>query len=217
MLETFGFPILVAVVVIFLGWFFVGTQWNVRKGDAILKWLNQGLSLVGEKSTMRWLGSSVMELKIAKAKDPFRTAETLALFEPRDVFFTWGVSHWQGRRDTIIFRAQLRSAPTFDLEVFDPQGWTTRTSESALRQKNWTRTDLTAGQPLVAYSSGAWKGDPHVLVDIAARGGGRLLRLAVRRNVPNLEVHWILPDLQSHPARELFTTLRKIGEQVLAA
>ncbi len=216
MLETFGFPILVAVVVIFLGWFFVGTQWNVRKGDTILKWLNQGLPLVGEKSTMRWLGSSVMELKIAKAKDPFRTAETLALFEPRDVVFIWGITRLQGRHDTIIFRAQLRSAPPFELEIFDPRGWTIRTNESALQQKNWTRTDLAGRQPLVAYLSGAWRGDPNVLVDAAARAGGRLLRLSVRRNVPNLEVHWIMPDLQSHPARELFTTLRQIGEQVMA-
>lgn len=216
MLETFGFPILVVVVVVFLGWFFLGTQWNVRKGDTILRWLNQGLPLVGEKSTMRWLGSSVMELKIAKAKDPFRTAETLALFEPRDVVFVWGISRLQGRRDTIIFRAQLRSAPPFELEVFDPRGWTTRTTESALRRNNWTRADLVTSQPIIAYSSGAWKGDLSALVDAASRAGGRLLRLSVRRNVPNLEVHWIMPELQSHSARELYTTLRQIGEQVMA-
>src|SRR5512142_2639013 len=151
--DSWGFPLFIAAVLIFLGWFAWGTQWNVRKGDAILKWLRQGLPLVGERSTLRWLGSSVVELKIAKAKDPFRTAETLVLFEPRDVIFLWAWARLRGRRDTLMFRSQLSAAPSFELDAFDPKGWTTRGDERTARGKNWVKLELPADQGLVAYAS----------------------------------------------------------------
>lgn len=212
--QGWEFSLLVAIVLLVVGWFAVGTQWNVRKGDRVLKWLRQGLPLIGERSTMRWLGSSVIELKIAKAKDPFRTAETLVAFEPRDVFFLWAIERVRGRRDTLIFRSQLRTVPEFEIEVFDPKGWTRNTSEKTLRAKNWVPLDLSSNSPLVGYGSGA----PAIqvakpLVDLAARTGGQLVRLSVHRKVPNLEVHWILPDPGTQTARDFFLKLRQIGEQ----
>lgn len=213
--DTWGFPLFIAAVLIFLGWFAWGTQWNVRKGDAVLKWLRQGLPLVGERSTLRWLGSSVMELKIAKANDPFRTAETLVVFEPRDVVFTWVWSRLRGRRDTLIFRSQLRATPSFEMEVFDPKGWTTHTSESALESKKWTRADLPADRSLVAYYSGAGGAAASKdLVDLAGRAGGKLVRLSVHRNLPNVEVHWLLPDPGARTAREFFLRLREMCESI---
>lgn len=213
--ESWGFPLFIAAVVLFLGWFAWGTQWNVRKGDSVLKWLRQGLPLVGERSTLRWLGSSVVELKIAKANDPFRSAETLVVFEPRDVAFIWVWSRLRGRRDTLIFRSQLRATPPFEMEIFDPKGWTTHTSESALRSKKWSRADLSADQRLVAYYSGAaGAAAAKELADLAGRAGGKLIRLSVHRNVPNIEVHWLLPDPGARPARELFLKLRELSQAI---
>ena len=81
------------------------------EGKWRVKWFREGLPLIGEKTTMRWLGSSVVELKIPKAKDPFRNAETLVVFEPRDVLLLWAYTRARGRRDMLIFRAQLRTRP----------------------------------------------------------------------------------------------------------
>ncbi len=207
-------PAVMLLVLAFMGWFVVGTQWNVRQGDRVLKWLRQGLPLVGERSTMRWLGSSVVELKMAKAKDPFRTAETLIVFEPRDVAFLWAWARLRGRRDLLIFRSQLRSAPTFEMEVFDPHGWTAPN----LRQKvkEWTPLDLSAMSSMVGYYSGNL--DPQVakrLVDTAARSGGKLMRVSVHRSVPNLEVHWLLPNPGTCSARDLFLKVRQLSEEAV--
>ena len=215
--DSLGMPLFILAVLVFMGWFLVGTQWNVRKGDTVLKWLRQGLPLIGERTTMRWLGSSVVELKIAKAKDPFRTAETLVVFEPRDVMFIWALARLRGRRDTLIFRAQLRSTPTFEMEVFDPKGWTTHVHERALKGKGWTKIQLPADQPLLAYCSGDSNPGAKPLIDLASRAGGRLVRLSVHRAVPNLEVHWLLPETKSYTARELFVKLRQIGDDALNA
>ncbi len=212
--ESWQFPLIVVIVLIVLGSFFGGTQWNVRKGDKFLKWLRGGLPLIGERSTMRWLGSSVLELKIAQAKDPFRNAETLVLFEPRDVPPLWALGHLRGRRDTLIFRSQLKSAPTFELEAYDAHGWTRRDVPRSQEGKNWSKLDMGSGE-LIAYGSDRAQANAKALVDAAARAGGKVLRFSVRRSVPNLEVHWVLPDEKSGSAQEFFTALRRVAQDVL--
>ncbi len=216
--ESWGLPLFIVVVIVFLGWFAIGTQWNVRKGDAVLKWLRQGLPLVGERTTMRWMGSAALELKINKASNPFRTAETVIIFEPRDVPFLWAFARQRGRRDTLIFRSQLRTTPSFELEAFDPRGWTLRGIDRSVRDKGWQRLNLPVPVPLEVYSTG--EVDPNLakrLVDSATHAGGELLRLSVHRNVPNLEVHWILPNSQDCSARDLYMKLRQMSEDIAQA
>lgn len=216
--ENWGFPLFVVAVLGVLGWFAVGTQINVRKGDAVLKWLRQGLPVVGERTTMRWLGSSVIELKTAKAQSPFRTTETLIVFEPRDVMVVWALSRAQGRRDLLIFRAQLNSVPLFEMEAFDPHAWTTHNIERNVQQKNWTQIQLPSTHPLLAYYSGDHgTGAAKPLIDLATGLGAKLVRLSLHRTVPNLEVHWQLPDMKTYPARDLFLRLQQISEAAMRA
>jgi len=215
-LETLALPLATLAALVVVGWFALGTQANVRAGDRVLKWLRDGLPLVGEKTTLHWMGSSVMQLKIAKAKAPFRNIETLVVFEPRDVFFLWLWARVSGRRDLFIFRSQLNAAPGFELEVFDPKGWTTHKTERDVQKKNWTRLDLPNIPSLHAYYSGsAGAGAAESLTALATRAGGKLVRLSVHRNVPNVEVHWLLPDTKTDSAHSLFSNLRQIGEQVM--
>src|SRR5574340_554342 len=101
--------IFIVGVLLVVGWFAVGTHFNVRKGEDALRWLQDGLPLVGEKTTLHWLGSSVVELKIQQAKAPFRQAEVLVVLEPRDVAPLWGLARLRGRRDLFIFRGSLRA------------------------------------------------------------------------------------------------------------
>ncbi len=214
--ESWGLPLFVLAVLVFLGWFVVGTQWNIRKGDSVLRWLRQGLPLVGERTTMRWMGTSAMELKIAKASNPFRTAETVILFEPRDVPFLWALTRLRGRRDTLIFRSQLRTAPSFEMEAFDPKGWTSGGIERRARTKSLRQSNVAVSQPYSVFLSD--QGDPAVakkLIDSASHTGGQLLRLSVHREVPNLEVHWVLPDAQTCSARDLYLKMRQMSEDMM--
>src|SRR5512138_1072388 len=103
--------ILVVAVIVIMGWFAVGVIYNLRRGDALLKWIQRGLPNIGQKTTFRWLGTSVAELVIAHAKKPFRRLETLLLLKPRDIFWMTILAHFQGRSDIVIFRAQLNTPP----------------------------------------------------------------------------------------------------------
>ena len=77
--------ILIVVVAVVMGWFAFGVVWNIRRGNAVLKWMQDGLPRLGEKTTLRWMGSSAVELVIAKARQPFRRVELIVVLEPRDV------------------------------------------------------------------------------------------------------------------------------------
>jgi hypothetical protein len=199
--------ILVALLVV--GWFALGTHFNVRKGEAALRWLQEGLPQIGEKTTLRWLGSSAVELKIQQAQPPFRAAELTLVLEPRDVPPIWLISRLRGRRDLFIFRGTLRVQPDLELEAFDPGSWSTAGLERKCGERRWTR--LSAAPPLVVFAPGRADQVARIL-QAGEIPGCPLVRLSVRRAEPEFEVQWQLSHLRNHPASTVFQTVRRITE-----
>src|SRR5437870_3465051 len=129
-----GRVIFTLLVLLFLGWFALGTQLNIRRGNAVLTWLQNGLKLLGSRTTLRWLGSSGVELKVQEPIAPFRWAQVFVVLEPRDVPFLWWLSRRRGRRELLILRGHLQSMPTFELEALDAGSWSTRHVERDVRE-----------------------------------------------------------------------------------
>jgi hypothetical protein len=84
-----GVPVAMTLAVVVVGWFFLGMQWNVHKGQRLLRWMREGLPLLSERTTLQWVGTSLVRLGMREAKPPFREVEILLVFEPRDVPFLW--------------------------------------------------------------------------------------------------------------------------------
>jgi hypothetical protein len=177
--------------------------YNIRRGDALLKWMQGGLPGIGQRTTFRWLGTSVAELVIAHAKKPFRRLETLLVLKPRDVFWMTIAAYFQGREDIVIFRAQLSTAPLVDLELVDPKTWSGRNALRQLVERRWEGKDY-QGMQLLA---------PKGLLDLATQGLDRLAvpmqklspryaRLSLRRDgsQPNLELHMPFPAYRTSDA-----------------
>jgi hypothetical protein len=205
--------IFIIVVILVVGGFALGTQRNVRRGHDAMRWVQDGLPLVGEKTTLRWLGSSVVQLKIPNAKRPFREAEVLFVLEPRDVAPLWFLARARGRHDLFIFRSRMHKLPEFEFEAFEPKAWSARGREVQLRSQKWQ--PVTARDPLVAYAPEA-PAAAHRLLDLAALSGCPLARLSIQRHDPNFEVHWPLAKLTKLPASTVFETLRQLGQQTEA-
>jgi hypothetical protein len=199
----------ILVVLLVVGGFALGTHRNVRRGHDAMAWLQDGLPLVGEKTTLRWLGSSVVQLKIQNAKRPFREAEVLFVLEPRDIAPLWLLARARGRRDLFIFRSRMHKLPEFEFEAFAPNAWSARGREAQLRSQKWQT--VPAHKTLVAYVP-----EPlplaSRLLDLAELSVCPLVRLSIQRRDPNFEVHWPLAELRKLPARSVFETLRKLGE-----
>lgn len=207
--------ILVVAVVIIMGWFAIGVIYNLRRGEALLKWIQNGLPNIGQKTTFRWLGTSVAELVIAHANKPFRRLETLLVLKPRDIFWMTILASLQGRSDIVIFRAQLTTAPSTDLELVDPNTWSGRTTLRETNQRKWESKAYKDMQLLA----------PKGLLDMATTTLDRLTvpmeklspryaRFSLRRDAPNLEVHVPFPEYRKADASKYFETLRELARAV---
>jgi hypothetical protein len=199
-----------------VGWFAAGTFWNVRKGSAVMRWMHDGLPLIGERTTVRWLGSTTVELVIQRANPPFENVTTVVFLEPRDVPWMWAASRWRGRRDTLIVRAHLRAAPRADVEVLDPTSWSGREARRRIASNDWlVRQGTNAGALSVHYKTPAALGLGDALSEVAGRAGLTVRRLGVRRSERSLQLHVMLPPITAS-ARDLFEAVRTIGDRATA-
>jgi hypothetical protein len=206
-LEAFGPSIAIALILLVMLWFALGTQRNIRKGNEFLRWLQTGLPLLGRRTTMRWLGSSAVELGIAKAEAPFREATVVVVLEPRDVSILWAYARSRGRRDFLIVRANLRRAPRFSMDVGDPRGWTGRpdAADSGERTVSWPDGCIALAGPgaEIALIRSTWD-----------RLGGvseGVWRLTVQPVVPHLEVHLRPPAIGSVASERVIAPIRDLA------
>ena len=205
---------LIALIAVVMGWFGGGVIWNIRRGNAVLKWMQAGLPALGERTTLRWLGSSAVELAIAKARPPFRRCELALVLAPRDVPWLWLWSLARGRRDMLILRGHLVGAPRLEYEVIAPGSWTGRAALGRASLAHWGNQALgdhrfvapKASLP-VSFSSAP------ALLECARSVHPTVWRLAVRREFPQLELHIPLPDPRAREARQFFEAVRALAQQ----
>ena len=210
--------LLIPAVIFVVGWFGVGIIYNLRHGEAVLRWMQNGLPRIGQKTTMRWLGTSVAQMVIAKAKGPFRSLETLLVLSPRDVPWLWLLSSLQGRRDTLIFRAQLSVPPPVDLELVDPASWTGRSALKQALARGWISQPYHELQLLASPVQMPLAQETLERLDAPARNlSPQYRRFSLRRDSPHLELHLGFPNpRQTDPARffeALISLARAIGER----
>jgi hypothetical protein len=207
--------ILFVLVAAVMGWFAFGVVWNIRRGNTVLKWMQAGLPRLGEKTTVRWMGSSAVELVIAKARQPFRRVELILVLEPRDVPWFWLLSRVQGRRDMLIVRGQLATAPQFEYDLLSPGSWSERETVGRGEARQWESEPLgearfrapAATRPLSRQiAPPALEAARHIYPIV--------WRLSSRRESPQFELHIPLPDPRREDASKFFNALRDLAEQI---
>lgn len=205
--------LLLALAILLVGWFSVGTIWNVRKGSALMRWLQEGLPVIGERTTVRWLGSTAVEMVIREAKAPFQKVTLVIFLEPRDMPWMWIFSRGGGRRDTLILRGELRAAPAIELEALDSRSWSGKDALRAVSSGNWSRQQPSDAAGLATfYGSDVALARADALIELAGRGGLAVRRLSVRRTAPHLQLHVAAPG-GSASARALFDSFRALAER----
>lgn len=200
---------------IVMGWFAFGIIYNLRRGDRVLKWMQGGLPKIGERTTFRWLGTSVAELVIGQAKKPFKQLTILVFLAPRDVPWLWAFAAARGRRDTLILRGQLIAPPRVDLELADPTTYTGRMAISQVAGRGWQRQEhegvalwTPQGYPDLACSTVTQ------LTSQRQALSPQFARFALRRDTPHFEAHIPLPRPDQRNAEEFFDALRNLARAV---
>lgn len=213
----FESPLITTTLVILLAllcWYLIGMQYNIRRGRRVLKWLEQGLPIVGEKAALNWSGVSHVEIQIPKAKEPFRAADVVIDLVPREIPLWWFWKKNRYTQDTIIVRAQLRAAPRFDLVSHSPRVL----ADEQLKRSGtgqWTAVQGGLANAMNADIRGSIS--PYAvnrLIVQTTLEGMTLTRLIVHRSAPNLEVHYLLPQFEQVSPQRVFTSIHQLGEEV---
>jgi hypothetical protein len=207
--------VLVIGMLVVLLWFAFGTQRNIERGNALLKWLQGGLPLLGRRTTLRWLGSSAAELTLREARDPFRQAEVLVVLEPRDVSILWAWARVRSRRDFLILRGELVRAPAFELEAGDARGWTGRDRLRRVDPDDWDRADWGDEHVSIRHGPGAQTELVRPFWDELRGASGGIWRLSIRKKPPHVEAHVLPPNTTVVRAERLFTVFRELGMKLV--
>ncbi len=204
--------IVIVAVILVLGWFGAGIVINLRRGNNLLRWMQSGLPLVGERTTLRWLGSSVAEMVIAHAKKPFQQMKVLIVLVPRDVPWMWAWASLRKRQDLVIFRSHLATAPRLEFDLVNPSTWTGRIAQEDALKKGW-RSSPSAGMVLLTPTNQqdqTARARPAVEKALQSLSVAPI-RCSVRCEAPHLEVHLPLPDPRSTEAKEFFHALQHLA------
>jgi hypothetical protein len=204
---------LAAIAVV--AWFAAGTIWNVRKGRALMRWMQGGLPALGARTTVRWLGSTAVELAIRDGTAPFAGVTVVVFLEPRDLPWMWALGRSRGRRDTLIVRGVLRRTPATELEALDPTSWSGRDALPRVPPEWPVRRAAAPGGVVVHHAGAAALARADALLALAQRVGLVVRRLSVRRTEPNFQLHVALPD-RRQPARDFFEAVHALAERALA-
>jgi len=201
-----------ALAVAIVAWFAAGTIWNVRKGSALMRWMHDGLPVLGERTTVRWLGSTAAEMTMREAKAPFGAVTVVIFLEARDLPWMWALGRARGRRDTLIVRGTLRREPRLEFEALDPTTWSGREALPRV-PSGWPIHQPAATGGLVVHGPDAAAIERSNAL-LAFAGGAGVVRLSVRGTEPHFQIHVVLPDGR-RGAREFFETIRTLGERAL--
>ncbi len=213
----FDSPLITALLILFLVllcWYLLGMQYNIRRERRALRWMENGLPIIGEKAALDWSGVSHVEIQVPKAKEPFRSADVVIDLVPREIPLWWFWRKNVPTQDTIIVRAQLRTAPRFDLVSHSPH---VPADEQLKRSGTGQWTAVQGG--LANAMSADIRGNisPYTvnrLIVQTTLEGMTLTRLIVHRSAPNLEVHYLLPQFEQVSSLRVFTGIHQLGEEV---
>ncbi|TAH52872.1 MAG: hypothetical protein EYC68_05705 [Chloroflexota bacterium] len=215
--SMFDSPLITALLILFLVllcWYLLGMQYNIRRERRALRWMENGLPIIGEKAALDWSGVSHVEIQVPKAKEPFRSADVVIDLVPREIPLWWFWRKNVPTQDTIIVRAQLRTAPRFDLVSHSPH---VPADEQLKRSGTGQWTAVQGG--LANAMSADIRGNisPYTvnrLIVQTTLEGMTLTRLIVHRSAPNLEVHYLLPQFEQVSSLRVFTGIHQLGEEV---
>ncbi|MFQ6058194.1 MAG: hypothetical protein ACE5MB_04840 [Anaerolineae bacterium] len=200
----------IALSVVLVLWYFVGRQLNRGRGEKLLRWVREGLPVLGEESSVRWLGHSGFQVQVEGTKPPFRRLGLTILLEPREMLLLWLFNRLRGRRDILVLRGNLRSRPKAELELVKARSRLGRRILSELRDKGWVREEWEAG--LVLAQRG--KETAHMIEALApllTAYASHVVRLSVRKQTPHFLADFSLAGLEREKAEEIFDGLKRIA------
>ena len=206
--------IVIGLSVLVGGWYAAGYYFNRRRGEQAHDWLRSGLKQWGRLGATRQRGSLAQgaRLEVPQASAPFRRLEAAYLLEARENLPLWVFNHLQGKRDEIILKARLRSAPQMEF-VAAPSG-DREIKRFMAAEQNPTYQQVAGMEGFVFLQRGQI--DQAFLARLSnflEQYKDASPRVVVQSAEPHLVLRAYLPPLLMSPAEEYF---QAVGQLVMA-
>lgn len=207
---TVGQRILLALALVMLLWYVVGTWYNRRLSIRTLNWLRDGLSSLGGQLHASWIASAASgaRLIVDKANPPFRRLEITFLLESRELLALWLVNLLRGKRDELDIKAVIRSPQRGVVEVVSPGSQLERSLRQDSRS-SWQWEDGPHGLR-VAYRGRQGEALTVAVIPFVQKYGGFLRRFSCRTDKPHLVLHARLAGLSNHSPTDFFDDLTAV-------
>ena len=216
-LDRLGIPLVVALVAVFLVWYFVGSVLNRRRMAEAARWVNRGLEGYRDeppnqsKASIKWLSTNAFNILLEGARPPFQGIIATVLLQSRDMITVWFMDRLTGRRDLLMLRCDLRRQPIWGLEVFRPRSILAGDARRLATGEGWP-IQPSEDKSLMAAHGGGKAGELcSALLDALGEERWRLIRLGIRRRAPHLTLALDLPDPASTDPHETMRLAERLA------
>lgn len=204
--------IVVGVGIVFVAaWYGMFLHFNRRRAQRVLQWLEGAVLTHGEISNVEWLSSSQFRARLRLPGCGFQHPSVEARLAPREMLAKWALWKWRGRKETLVFEANLACPPRHGLEI----GRTRYTGLTRRWMRNTDRWPTQSVASLFISTQPEW--EPEISNRMTAVVAARefdFLAVSFRTRAPHFSVTFALGETLEHPGTELviFDSLREIAE-----
>ena len=184
----------IALVAALLAWYVIFVQYNRRKGNLALRWVQAACIPEGQLVDSRWLTTSRVKAQLRFSSQPIENASVTVRLRPRPIPVQWGLSVWRKQKETLTFEADLDHVPTFNLEVMRHR-WFTQNSPPNSEQdaEKWT---ISRPGPVVLTTRTHWNQELTPVVNtLMTSRGHSLISVRFRSKSPHLAATVALDNL----------------------
>ncbi len=107
----------------FVGWYAVGSLYNRRRSNVMLRRVWRALRIFKAPGEMESLGSSGFIVALRKPTRHFRALSISLTLEKRELPVNWFVDLLRGKRDTLTVKVALKSPIPVNAEVYRPKSY----------------------------------------------------------------------------------------------
>lgn len=221
-LDDIGLSAVIAIALLFLVWYLVGSWVNRRRMADAARWVHRGLAHYHDpragraKESIKWLSTNAFNMLLENPKPPFAGVLATVLLQSRDMLTVWLSDRLSGRRDLLLLRYELKRQPIWGVEIFRPRGLLAGEARRVAREEGWSIEPSADGRLLAAHGGGQAEQLCRELLAVLGERREGIVRLGVRRQAPHLTLALDLPDPSTTDPRDTMRLGERLAEITLA-
>lgn len=192
-------------------WYLWFARANRRRAAEVLQWMRNAFAGHAQILNVRWIGASRFHVRMRVASPLFQHSSVVVQLTPREFPFSWLLSLYRKRQETLTFEADLDCAPAFNLQVHNHR-WCGRTRRKFDRHQQFA---IEQCNPFVLTTRNDWQREiTNMMTALVASRECDFLSVVFRRTSPHFTAIVPLTSLspQSESEIEIFDVLRELAE-----